>query len=96
METKRRSAPVLTCTHVIYGWSPVLHASYRADDGALQLLCSTHPHDGQDYRLLPLQVLMLRDRSLAQVASLPRGTSAFRTGRAEAWLKEPAAETLAS
>lgn len=85
MASEKGPAPVLTCTHVLYGWSPVLVGSYRDGDGALQLLCSGHPHDGTDYRLVPMRLLLARDRSLVDILTLPRGARMERRERAGEW-----------
>jgi hypothetical protein len=88
--TEPESTTALTTVHVIEYSKPILLVTHDADDEMWQILCGTtdNPKDG---RIVCLACMLMRDKTLAELADLPLGWIAFRDGPTQPWVREPRA-----
>jgi hypothetical protein len=77
---------ILTTTAVIAG-APILMVTHDADDGGWQFLCGT-TNDPADGRIVHLAEIVAMDPSVTEVADLPLGWVAFRTGAGGDWTRQ--------
>jgi hypothetical protein len=78
---------VITTSAVLAG-APILMISHDADDGGWQFLCGTTT-DPADGRIVHLKDIVAMDPTVAEVADIPLGWVAFRSGSGGRWTREP-------
>ena len=83
---EKPNVTVMTCRHVLDDGAPVLYASHDAEDGMWQFLCG-EAHQVEDARIVGLREIYERDKSLAEIARLPLGCAAERTGIGGEWTR---------
>jgi hypothetical protein len=85
-----RNRAIFTTKPVLRDGHPILLVSHDRD-GDWQFLCGTtnRPKDGQ---VVSLECIFERDRTLAEVADLPEGWTAYRRTKGTAWKREKSEE----
>jgi len=76
----------ITTRPVLEEGHPILLVTHE-DDGDWQVLCGT-TNDSADGRVVCLGCLFIRDRSIGELADLPRGWRAWRDSVTSAWQRE--------
>lgn len=74
----------ITCCHVIDEHHAILYASHDEDDGMWQFLCG-ETHDTEEGRIVSLEEIFMRDRSISVLATLPYGCEAWRKDENSDW-----------
>lgn len=74
---------VITCCHVLAG-ATILCVTRDAEDGMWQFLCGGR-HDASEARIIALQEAYALDASVGQLAKMPCGCVAQRSGKAGRW-----------
>jgi hypothetical protein len=78
----------ITVRQIVRNGHPILLVSHDAEDGSWQFLTGG-TFDVADALLVSLGSMVERDRSLVEVADLPPGWRAWRSGPAAPWQQEP-------
>lgn len=80
------NAKTYSCRHVIDEGHPILRVAHD-DDGDWQVLCG-EPHIVDDGRIVCLGCMVVRDRTLLELADLPHGWGADRDRAGDPWVRE--------
>jgi hypothetical protein len=81
---------ILTTANVLERGAPILLVTHDADDGGWQFLCGTTT-DSKLARIVGLEEIVSKDRTVAQLANLPLGWRAHRKSIGAEWQREPQA-----
>lgn len=76
---------VLTTRSIVEGRAPITHVSHDADDGGWQFHDDTEAAIEADAMVVSLRSVVARDSSVAQLADLPEGWTASRSGLGHIW-----------
>ncbi len=85
---------VITLVRILQGRAPLLLVTHDEDDGSWQFLDGEHVFES-DAAIVSLGALVLADPSLHELADLPVGWFAWRSGPDQPWQRE-AGESPAS
>lgn len=84
-----RNVAVFTTADVIDRSLPIVHVTHDDDDGAWQFHSANgFPDDIKGYRLVALEEIVTQDPTIAELADLPCGWRATRSGPGAAWRRE--------
>lgn len=83
-----RNVATFTTTKVLHEGYPILLVTHDEDDGSWQFLCGT-TNDPKDGRIVGLDCVYERDRSIRELADLPYGWRAWRESPESVWQREP-------
>jgi hypothetical protein len=79
---------VISTRSIVFGHDWIAYVSHDEDDGAWQFLPSgSGPLKESDAVVVSLQKIVNLDRSIQDLADLPRGWRAWRSEKAEPWCR---------
>lgn len=92
MIEKYNHTPCFLCSHIFEDIRPILYVSKA--DGDWQFLCGQDDHEGEIPRVVGINHIFERDKSVLELEDLPDNYEANRSDIYSKWVVEPCEENL--